>query len=425
MLLTATPLLSKAHVVALDKGATIADNRGGWLPYVFSTDSLGFTIGIGGGFSGNFQPQSSVFTSFFISSNESTLATGSIDNIRLGNSSFFADSFLLLDHFTDQRFYSDLDNDLTQAASGSNESDKDDFISGVSDEVTLSQTLKYVLPIGAENQDFPLSIYHLDEGLLQSGPLGGHEWNPMTSGRTTLASRFFYTYRDLSEYDEDEEKLVSKTNGLDIWLEYDNTDFSRNPTFGSRQQMKLSRDFGWLKSSNSWTNLELDFSKYYNLGTSPWFKHEALALNLWTSNTISWKDITGSQQARHRPPPNYGSELGGYDRMRGYNTARFRDKAASYYAAEIRLTPQFQKMRNWPIIKYFEVDWFQVVPFIEAGRVGPKYNSDLFTKDLKFDAGIGMRAMAYRTVFRLDFAGSDEGFNIQAMVSQPFSRPGN
>jgi outer membrane protein assembly factor BamA len=248
----------------------------------------------------------------------------------------------------------------------------------------------------------------------------------MTSGRTTLATRFFYTYRDLSEYDGNEEQLEAKTNGLDFWLEYDNTDFPRNPSYGSRQQFKLTRDFGWFDSSNSWTNLELDMTKYVNLGTSDLFKHQALAFNFWTSNTPTWETSpNNAQQVTNRPPPGYGSQLGGFDRMRAYPNGRFRDKSAVYYAAEVRLTPQFQKMRDWPIIKYFEVDWFQVVPFVEAGRVSDEYNSNLLTKDLKLDAGIGLRVMAFRTVFRLDFAVSEEGAAIQAMISQPFSRPGN
>ena len=111
--------------------------------------------------------------------------------------------------------------------------------------------------------------------------------------------------------------------------------------------------------------------------------------------------------------------------MRAYPSGRFNGKSAVYYAAEMRFTPQFQEMRDWPIIDYFQVDWFQVVPFIEAGRVSDDYNSDLFTQDLKFDAGVGLRAMAFRSVFRLDFAVSEEGGAAVAMIYQPFSRPGN
>lgn len=428
-LLSLMALLSpaQASVVALDKSETIDEKRTGWLPYIFATDSLGTAIGAGGGFSGQIQPQSSVFGTGFVTSNDSALVAGSINNIRLGNSRFLTDSFIVLDHFTDQRFYADLDNNQSEAKAGSNDSDQDDFVSGVSDEVTLNFTLRYPLAIG-NSVDSPISIYTLDEGLIMpDAPVGGKEWNPLTSGRTEAATRFFYTYRDLSDYDtENSEQLVAETNGLEFWLEYDNTDFPRNPSYGSRQQIKLSRDFGWFDSSNTWTNIEFDASKYYDFGVSNLFKQQALALNFWTSNTPTWEtNPNNSQVVTNRPPPNYGSELGGFDRMRAYPNGRFRDKSAVYYAAEFRLTPQFQKMRDWPIINYFEVDWFQIVPFIEAGRVSEEYNLDLFAKDLKFDAGIGLRAMAFRMVFRLDFAISDEGGSVQAMISQPFSRSGN
>lgn len=428
-LLTAFTMLlsaqSFAQIVALDKSESIDEKRSGWLPYIFSTDSLDLSVGAGAFTAGTIQPQASLFGTGFVTANKSALISGTANNFRLGDSRFFTDAFILIDHFTDQRFYADLDSDLSQAKAGSNDSDKDDFITGVSDELTLNFTLRYPLPIGSAKDD-PISVYTLDDGLLMSEPTGGSTWNPLTSGRTTLASRFFYTYRDLSDYEEDDDQLEARTNGLDFWLEYDNTDFSRNPSYGSRQQFKVSRDFGWFDSSNSWSNLEFDASKYVNLGTSSWFKQKALALNFWTSNTPSWEtNPANSQVVSNRPPPSYGSELGGFDRMRAYPTGRFRGKSAVYYSAEMRFTPQFQKMRDWPIIRYFEVDWFQVVPFIEAGRVSEDYNGDLFTKDLKFDAGIGLRAMAFRSVFRLDFAFSEEGGAITAMISQPFSRPGN
>jgi len=419
------PLQVTAQNVALDKGENLFDKRTGWLPYMFATDSLGTAIGVGGyTAAGNLQPQASLFGTAFVTSNDSALISGALNNYRLGNSRFFTDVFLLADHFTDQRFYADLDLDPSQPKAGSNDSDENDFISGISNEVTFEYTLKYSLPIGNAKDD-PISVYHLDRGLLEIGPQGGSEWNPFTSGKTTLATRFFYTYRDLDDFGE-EDLLQAKTNGLDFWIEYDNTDFPRNPSYGSRQQFKVSRDFGWFDSSNSWTNLELDMSKYFNLGTSGWFNQQVLALNFWTSTTPTWEtDPDNPQQVTHRPPPNYGSELGGFDRMRAYPSGRFRDKSAVYYAAELRLIPKYQPLHDLPIISYFEIDWWQIVPFVEAGRVGPEYNSDLFTKDLKWDAGLGLRIMAYRAVFRLDFAVSDEGSSVWAMISQPFSRPGN
>lgn len=425
LMLLILPTPGNAQVVVLDKDESLDEKRDGWLPYIFSTDSLETTIGVGGGQGGAFQPQSSWFATGFVSANESALVSGALNNIRLGESRFFTDAFILADHFTDQRFYADLDRDPSQPRAGSNDSDKDDFVTGVSDEITLNLSLRYPLPIGASRDD-PITVYTTNEGLLQSAPTGGETWNPLTSGLTTLGSRFFYTYRDLSDYDVDTEQLEAKTSGLEFWIEYDNTDFGRNPTYGSRQQLKVSSDFGWFDSTNTWTNVQFDAAKYYNLGVSNWFKQQVLALNFWTSNTTSWETGDSNPQLiDNRPPPQYGSTLGGIDRMRAFPTGRFHDKAAAYYTAELRLIPHFQKMRDWPIINYFEVDWFQLVPFIEVGRVGPEYNTDLFTKDLKVDAGLSLRAMAFRQVFRLDFAASEEGGSITAMISHPFSRSGN
>ena len=69
-----------------------------------------------------------------------------------------------------------------------------------------------------------------------------------------------------------------------------------------------------------------------------------------------------------------------------------------------------------------KIDWWQVVPFVEACRVAPDYDSDLLFKDLKRDAGIGIRLMAYRAVVRQDWAISDEGNSVWAMICQLFSR---
>lgn len=79
-------------------------------------------------------------------------------------------------------------------------------------------------------------------------------------------------------------------------------------------------------------------------------------------------------------------------------------------------------LREVPLLEYFEIDWLQLVGFVEAGRVAPKYDRDLFTSDLKFDAGIDLRLMAFRNVFRVGYAVSDEGGAVWAMFNQTFGR---
>jgi hypothetical protein len=413
--------------VALDQNESLYEKRSGWLPYFFSTDSLGTAVGIAGFTAGVAQPQSSMFGTLFATSNDSILASGALNNYRLSNKSrWLVDTFLLVNRFTDQRFYGGptLPGD---DFSGSNNSDKNSFATGTSDEITFSVNFKYRLPIGSLKKD-PIAVYRLKQGLVESGPAGGNKWNPVQTGQTTVGAKFFYTNRNLSNYVFKQldnvpvtTTLEARTNGINFWLEHNNTDFPRNPARGSRQKINLYNDFGWLDSSDSWTNLQVDLSKYFDLGTSNWFRQKVIALNFWTADTINWhRNSDGTVD--HKPPPSYGSELGGFDHLRSYANNRFRDKSAVHYTAELRMIPGTQPLRNLPLINYFEIDWWQIVPFIEAGRVAPEYNTDLYYKDLKWDIGIGIRLMTYRTVVRLDLTVGDEGSSVWAMISQPFAR---
>jgi hypothetical protein len=425
------PIQANAQITALDPGMSIADRRDGWLPYAFATEALGTAVGVAGFSAGNFQPQSSFFATGFVTSNDSWLASAGMNNVRLGDSRSFLDTLLFASHFTDQRFYGDYDQDPNEPRAGSNDSNKNDYITGTSDERTLNITYKYRLPIGGIEDD-PIAIYRLDKGLLNSGPRGGDDWNPMASGQTTFGTRFFFIDRDLKDFTIGpngdqviDEELLSRTSGLDVWLEYDNTEFPRNPSRGSRQLLRVASDFGWFDGTNTWTNIQLDLSKYLDLGDSGWFRQQVMALNFWTSITPTWTaDPDNPTRITNRPPPRLGSSLGGFDRLRAYPGNRFHDKAAVYYAAELRLLPRYQPLRDLPVIRYFEIDWWQVVPFLEVGRVGPEFDADLFTKDLKWSAGIGLRFMAFRVPVRLDFAASDEGSSFWAMIQQPFSRQG-
>lgn len=423
------PIQALAQIVALDQGESLNEKRSGWLPYAFSTDSLDTAIGAGWFSAGTLQPQASLFATGFVTANDSALFSGALNNFSFGEKSrLFADAYLQVNRFTDQRFYAG-PTVGDEARPGSNDSDEDSYVTGSSDQLTLETNFKYRLPIGSLRDD-PLAVYQLSHGLVESGPAGGGHWNPLENGQTTLGVKAFYNNRDLSDLVINQlgnapadVELTAKTNGINFWLEHDNTDFPRNPSRGSRQVVNVSRDFGWFDSDDSWTSVELSLSKYFDLGTSAWFRQQVLALNYWTSVNTDWDENTDGT-IEHNPPPGYGSELGGYDRLRGYASQRFNDKAAVHYAAELRLIPQLQPLHDLPILNYFQIDWWQIVPFVEAGRVSDKYNSDLYFEDLKWDAGVGIRLMTFRSVVRLDFAYGEEGTSVYAMISHPFSRMG-
>ncbi len=72
--------------------------------------------------------------------------------------------------------------------------------------------------------------------------------------------------------------------------------------------------------------------------------------------------------------------------MRGYPSQRFNDKAAIYYAAELRLIPRWNPFERWDWIqKYVGIQWLQFVPFVEVGRVSSSWSLDEQHSDMKWD----------------------------------------
>ncbi len=415
-----------AQDIVVDQDMSPDEKSSGWLPYVFSTDSLETAFGFGAGVSGTgSQRQASLLGTAFGTTNDSFLASGAFSDYRLpGSDRLFLDAFLLGAHYTDDRVYADIDHDPDMPRAGSNDSLEDDFLSGITNDYQFELNLDYQLPLGSASES-SVPVYMLDRGVLDSGATGGNQWNPLQSGITTLSTMLFYRYRDIDDdiNDPDNELLFYRTNGLQLKLDYNNTDFPKNPARGSRQTLTVARDFGLGDSTNTWTNLRLESTKYLDLGAGRHTRQRVLALNFWTAYSPTWRtDPDNPGVVRNRPPSYLGASLGGWDRMRAYPGGRYADKAAVYYGAEIRAIPAWNPLGDLPLIRYFDIDWMQFVGFVEAGRVSDHYDTDMFTDDLKVDAGVGVRLMAFRQVVRLDFAIGEEGASVWAMYSQPFAR---
>ena len=81
--------------------------------------------------------------------------------------------------------------------------------------------------------------------------------------------------------------------------------------------------------------------------------------------------------------------------MRGYPSQRFSDKAAIYYAAELRLIPDWNPFENWSRLqKHLGIQWLQFVPFVEIGRVAPVWSIERLHESMKWDVGLGVRFWA-------------------------------
>jgi hypothetical protein len=243
------------------------------------------------------------------------------------------------------------------------------------------------------------------DGLAVGGFTGAQALSPLESGRTFVDLRPFYRSQEI---DGDDVSTTVSTNGIDFGLTWDNRDFPTNPARGQSVTLGISRDFGLLDSSGSWTVLQAEVDQYFELGELPRIRQAVLALSAWTADTPSW-DGRGDGRVDNRPPAYAGATLGGLWRLRAYPAQRFNYRAAIYYAAELRVIPQWNPFDAWPAFQdYADVEWLQLVPFVELGRVAPEWDLGELHSDLKWSAGLGTPAWASGFVVRVDTALSEE-----------------
>jgi hypothetical protein len=387
------------------------------LPYAFYNETFGFAAAYVYGLAGYPQPQSSLIATAMAGTKGSGMLALIGRDIQLPRTErLFLDPFVSVGFFGDTDAYIDGDPGFPGERAGSNNSDKDNFVSGDGLDAFFRLRFKYLLPIGV-GRDEIISRIHLDQGIPRDPSRIASWWNPFASGKTYLELVPFYRQQEI---DGDFVNEDIKTNGADLTLYWDNRDFFVNPSAGHSLLLKASRDFGELGSDDSWTVLQGEWDVYIPLGETKTFRQRTLALDFWTAYSPTW-EVNASGDINHRAPAYTGATLGGLWKMRAYPAQRFSDKAAIYYAAELRLTPEWNPFENWPAIqKYVGVEWLQFVPFVEFGRVAPDYDLSNLHSSMKWDVGLGVRAWAKGLVVRLDTAVSEEGAGIQMMVSQPF-----
>ena len=387
------------------------------LPFAFYNESFGFSAAYVSGVVGYPQKQSTLLGTMMAGTKKSAMGFLMGQDIQMPwVERLFLDPTVSVGYFSDNEVYIDGKPKFSNERAGTNDSDEDNFVKGDGWDNFFRLRFKYLLPIGNGKDDI-ISTYRIERGLLTSGAAGGDSWNPLVSGKTYLKLRSFYRSQQI---DGDHVDSKTKTNGLDFSVFWDNRDFFANPSRGFGLKGKASRDFGWFDSSDSWTNLEGELDFYVPFKFSDWFRQVVLALDTWTSYSPTW-DEQSNFKVENRPPSYTGSTLGGLWRMRGYPSQRFTDKAAIYYAAELRLIPEWNPFEGWPKIQeHVGIQWLQFVPFVEIGRVAPEWSISRLHSDMKWNVGFGVRALAKGIVIRIDSAVSDEDVGIQMMVGQPF-----
>jgi len=427
--LTTTFLMGTTLNAAQDNNITESKN---WviLPYAFTSDATGLSGGVGVIKQGLFQPQTTLVASVFGGVTQDITINGQPEEASFSGGFISFSNYKL--PYTNRLFFSlmGLKSYFPRAnyyIDGSNASNKDDVFTTSGDSNFFYTTFRYVLPIG-EGLDNPEGLYQLQDGFAM-GREGYGGGTPFVTGRTSIGLKTFFQSDNSDETERWEDSdwwpdgvsvPTWNTNGLRFFLTHDNTDFDLNPSRGYHFQVQYSKDFGKGDSLQSWDFLEFKYNQYFDLDTFSFTQQNVLALSVWTGYSYSWdndREIAPGFNA-HRAPSWEGARLGGFNRMRGYENNRFSGKAVFYATAEYRAVLDWNPLKKNDYIPV-AVDWFQVVPFIEVGRVHDQYNFDLLS-DMKYDVGVSLRAMVAQLPVRLDVAYSDEGTNMWVMVQQPF-----
>ena len=401
------------------------------LPYVFSTESMGLTVGAVAILDGFIQPQMSmVFTAF--SGEDLTIqhdpnqapekahAFGAMYAINSYRPSFsnrtFISSMGSYGYYPNQYLYLDGGNDSKREEQTTNPYSISPLkTQGYNNWINLN--LQYVLPWG-ESKKSVLPRIQLRRGIpMNRDHVGGGE--VFSSGQTIIGTELFYSLWSAERFPEEE---TLSTNGIRFFLEHDNTDYPSNPSRGYAFKATSSVDFGFGNSTQSWNSLDFDYKHYIELPQLLWMRQSVLAFNAWAAYSPSWKaNQTLNENGlikEHQTPMWEGAHLGGWDRMRAYDNNRYNDKAALYGAAEYRFIPRLNPMADqaWNPIP---IDWFQIVLFAEIGRVADTFSAELL-QDMKYDVGFSIRALAAKTPVRFEAAWGEEGSAIWFMLNQPF-----
>ena len=389
------------------------------LPYVFRSETFDTSVGVFGVISKYPQEQSTIYATAFGSANGSWRALAGAYDLRLPGFDrlFFSPTFMFTD-YSNVKAYIDGNPDFPIERAGTHGSDPENHVTDPAWDGSGRLSFRYVLPWG-HGKNHVINRVKVKEGLRISDPVGGQSWNPLNSGRTYILVEPFYRKQEI-ELDEEIRKL--RSNGVKFELRHDNTDFILNPSKGSKKSVGVTRDWGFFRSSDEWTHLELEYGKFFGLNDTNIHRQRLVALNVWVSDVPTWEvqKTAGISTVRHRPPYFEGSTLGGFYRMRAYPVNRFSDRSAVYYSAEYRATPWWNPLEGVSLLGSPEIQWWQWILFCEIGRVAEDFDLDALHSDMNWDTGFGLRLFSEGLVGRLDLAVADEGWSILAMVGHPF-----
>ena len=369
-----------------------------FVPFYFSTETLGSTVGLAGVAKGVGQPQAALFGMGLYSEKDSYVGFLSAFNYALSSNLLFSTQMYQA-RFNDNPYY--------LGDQGSNSSSTEDKTVTNGDEENYKLEFKYLLPWGNVREHGLLGAFQPVRDVSFA--------SPVDSGVSSIIFTPFYSSRELDIYNDKKEEAT----GFSLTFDWDNRDSVRNTTRGSHTSFDLTTGAESLQSEDLWLKWEFQNSQYYSLGPlGDWFDQQVLAFDFYTADTPTWNKCDGAVCAR--PPEQEQARLGGLYRLRGYTAGRYHGRSAIHYSAEYRVLPDWQPLDDIPLINYYDLPWWQWVAFAEVGRVADDYDLKILHEDMKWNVGGAVRFQVEGIVVRAEMAkGADEG-TFRVMINQPF-----
>ncbi|HDM8239574.1 BamA/TamA family outer membrane protein [Vibrio campbellii] len=384
-------LFLSPHIVAKEKDSA-------FVPFYFSTETLGSTVGLAGVAKGVGQPQAALFGMGLYSEKDSYVGFLSAFNYALSSNLLFSTQMYQA-RFNDNPYY--------LGEQGSNSSSTEDKTVTNGDEENYKLEFKYLLPWGNVREHGLIGAFQPVRDVSFA--------SPVDSGVSSIIFTPFYSSRELDIYNDKKEEAT----GFSLTFDWDNRDSVRNTTRGSHTSFDLTTGAESLQSEDLWLKWEFQNSQYYSLGPlGDWFDQQVLAFDFYTADTPTWNKCDGAVCAR--PPEQEQARLGGLYRLRGYTAGRYHGRSAIHYSAEYRVLPDWQPLDDIPLINYYDLPWWQWVAFAEVGRVADDYDLKTLHEDMKWNVGGAVRFQVEGIVVRAEMAkGADEG-TFRVMINQPF-----
>lgn len=302
---------------------------------------------------------------------------------------------------------------------GSNESKKSDYMVLKGKDNWMEFNFKFLLPFG-DGKEVVTSNPVFEKGILISGETGGKSWNPFLSGRSFLESKLIYRSMTL---ENDRLHTQMNTAAIEFALSHENMDYYYNPTIGSYKRVSYTKQWDWFGSKTVADVYKIDLRWYLSLYDKNSDElPRVLAVNFYTADTPSWNDydVVNGQKVYHRPEMFAGANLGGVKHLRAYKDFRFYDRSLIYYSAEIRQNLPWNFFDYWSVTRKIGAEFFQLVAFIDLGRVAPEWSITTLHKDMKYSVGAGLRFFMKGMIVRLDVANGQEGTLTQMFIDHPF-----